>query len=261
LAAAVVAQVATAAVNLLHVMQPQLQSHITQLQAHAAPVNAEAIAAAHLFGQPLVRQAQIEAASSDVLRDWVLTGTIAQHDSRTGLAILGGHENQTRLVCVGEQVAPHYSLAEVFSDRVVLRHASEWITLRLKRSLDGLSQDAMAEQPQPRTAGSSTPPPATERPPNFILAAAAFQPGPSLDDDGNYRGFSLSSNEGHGNLAKYGLKDQDIITAVNGHTITSQLGGLKVLKEIKSGVPATVTLLRNGLPTQISVTIDDDGSL
>jgi len=42
---------------------------------------------------------------------------------------------------------------------------------------------------------------------------------------------------------------------------TSSLTAHKALKEMSKGLPIAVTIVRNGLPTQMSITLIDDGTL
>ena len=78
LGTAIVAQVATAAIDLVDLSRPQPQPSVaTVAPAQGPEVNPTAIAAAHLFGERPV-QVAVEAVASEVMRNWVLTGTIAR---------------------------------------------------------------------------------------------------------------------------------------------------------------------------------------
>ena len=220
---------------------------------------ATVIAEAHLFGTPPSRA--IAPSETDIPPTrWVLTGTLAARAPGAGKAILGS-DDKTHLVKAGEEVAPDYQLAEVFSDHVTLRHAGELMTVMIKRSVKGgaplgsLQPEALAHTPK------EVPPELAERPQNFILADALLQPAPWVDASGNYAGMTLVGKTNASTLKQYGFKDEDVITAVNGRPITSVLTAQKALKEMSKGVPTAVTIVRNGLPTQMSVTLVDDGIL
>jgi len=148
----------------------------------------------------------------------------AERHARCSCARLGegdpGQRRQDAPRQAGEEVAPDYQLAEVFSDHVTLRHAGELMS-RDDQTVGQGWRDL--RWPATRGAGphakGKSPPELVERPQNFILADALLQPAPWVDASGNYAGMTLVGKTNASTLKQYGFKDEDVITAVNGRPI------------------------------------------
>jgi type II secretion system protein C len=232
-------------------------------RAHRADSAAAAvIAAAHLFGEAPPAAANTPDAIDAAPANWVLTGTVAARNPKAGRAILGNLEPATHLYNVGDQVSPNYQLVEVFPDRVTLSHAGQMLTVKIKRSVQGsaspriLAASAAVDKP-----GKGIPPELAERPQNFLLADALLQPAPWIDASGKYAGLQLMGRINSKTLEQYGLQDQDVITAVNGRPINGFRLAQQALKDMSTGQPTAITLVRDGTPQQLSVTLLDDGTL
>ena len=244
-------------------MPPPVASR-TDTRAHRADSadSAAVIAAAHLFGEAPAAAANTPDAIDEAPANWVLTGTIAARNPKAGRAILGNEEPATHLYRVGDQVSPNYQLVEVFSDRVTLSHAGQMLTVKIKRSVQGsapsriLHAATAADKPE-----KEIPPGLAERPQNFVLADALLNPAPWIDASGKYAGLQLMGRMNTKTLKQYGLQDQDVITAVNGRPINGFRLAQQALKDMSTGQPAAITVVRNGIPQQLSVTLQDDGTL
>jgi len=55
------------------------------------------------------------------------------------------------------------------------------------------------------------------------------------------------------------LQRNDVITQINGRSITSASAAQQALQQLSSGSPVNVTVERDGAPIQLPVTISDDG--
>lgn len=220
------------------------------------------IMAAHLFGEPPSAVADTPDAIDEAPPNWVLTGTIAARNPKAGRAILGNQDPATHLYRVGDQVSASYQLVEVFPDRVTLSHAGQMLTVKIKRFVQGaapppvLHASTSVDKPE-----KGIPPELAERPQNFVLADALLQPDPWIDASGKYAGLQLMGRMNGKTLEQYGLQDQDVITAVNGRPINGFRLAQQALKEMSTGQPTAITVVRNGTPQQLSVTLLDDGTL
>jgi type II secretion system protein C len=223
---------------------------------------AVAIAAAHLFGEAPPAEASTPDAIDAAPANWVLTGTIAARNPKAGRAILGNLEPATHLYNVGDEVSPNYQLAEVFPDRVTLSHAGQMLIVKIKRSVQGSAS--------PRVLDASTaadkhekeiPPELAERPQNFVLAKELLRPAPWIDAQGKYAGLRLPGKMNSKTLKQYGLQNEDVITAVNGRPINGLRLAQQALKDMSTGQPTAITVVRDGTPQQLSVTLLDDGTL
>ena len=263
LSAAIVAQVASSGISIAqlsgsHPLPPAPRPRIHSNRSDSPQVAAR-IASAHLFGF-----SQLHAPGTEVTTaappDWVLTGTLASKKPNHGRAILSSKDVRSRLVAVGDEVAPAYQLAQVYRDYVVLKHEGELMTVRLKKTIPGtglqIGEESVAQQSMPAEAKKAP----VERPENFVLADALLQPDPWIDASGRYAGISLSGRTNSSTLKRYGFRDDDVITAVNGRQITNLISAQKALKDMSKGMPTSVTVVRNGAPEQVSVTLVDDGS-
>ena len=226
-----------------------------------SPRAAIRVAAAHLFGTAAPRKAASNATNVAPIR-WLLTGTLAARKPDSGFAILSANDDKTQLYKVGAQVAPDYELAQVFADRVTLRHGDELMTVSLRRLVDGAP--SLGSSPKPSAlalAEKEIPPELADRAPNFVLADALLKPDPWIDASGTYAGMSLSGKTNSSTLKQYGFMERDVITAVNGHPITNVITAQKALKEMSKGTATALTVVRDGVPQQMSVTLFDDGRL
>jgi type II secretory pathway component PulC len=222
-----------------------------------SPRAAARIADAHLFGvlaRPVVATSEAPAPPQ-----WVLNGTLAATSPGRGRAILSQSDAPARLFAVGDDVAPDYRLSQVYPDHVVLEHGTELITLRMKKAANAGSFQLAAESVAGQGAPDEGNPSPFDRPENFVLADALLKPAPWLDSSGHYSGMRLAGRINNSNLRRYGFMNEDVITAVNGKPITSAISAQKALRDMSKGT-ATVTVVRNGAPEQVSVTLVDDGT-
>jgi S1-C subfamily serine protease len=98
-----------------------------------------------------------------------------------------------------------------------------------------------------------------QQPPDVPMAMAVFKPEPARDSRGHYEGMRLEGSGDEASLAAYGLKRDDVITSVNGRAITSQALAMAALQEISSGTPALVTVRRDSVLQDISLTFQTTG--
>ncbi len=225
--------------------------------------SAALIARAHLFGE--VVTASTDEASSEIKSapsQWLLTGTLAGREPRRGFAILGSENAATHFFAVGDQVGTGIQLVQVFTDRVILKRSGTLMAVMMKHAVAGggtfVGDPQQVGMTDRQEKGSSA---EDERPPTSILADALLKPEAWVDPaSGNYGGMTLPGKANRANLNKYGFKDEDVITAVNGRKISSFGASQKALKDMSNGAPATVTVLRDGVPQQLSVTLVDDGN-
>jgi type II secretory pathway component PulC len=137
------------------------------------------------------------------------------------------------------------------------------LTVKIKRSVQGAASPpllhASTDVDKPE---KEIPPELAERhPQNFVLADALLQPAPWIDAHGKYAGLRLMGKMNGKTLKQYGLQDQDVITAVNGRPINGFRLAQQALKDMSTGQPTAITVVRDGTPQQLSVTLQDDGTL
>ncbi len=222
------------------------------------------IVAAHLFGvgRPPVDTSGADAPATSVAL--TLTGLISGDTPADGNAIVGPKGEATRLVRVGQEVAPGVTLQGVYTDHVVLNRAGSLESLALphgpsgvllaaaRTHIDGQSAPAEAdsgeegdgpnaEQLSKRieaaTAGLS----------QVLSAHGAFEG--AEDGGGAYRGVIVQPGGDTELFSQLGFHPGDMITHINGIALDDP----SMLSMLKSGGVVRVGVRRSSGAEEISV--------
>ncbi|MDE1886396.1 MAG: hypothetical protein KGH92_10890 [Xanthomonadaceae bacterium] len=264
-------------VRLAWLLVPQGDDAVASAPVAAAPaaIPVQSVGKWHLFGNPqmIAVMQQMRTAPATTLK-LTLRGTLAVPDPQDGIAMIEDEHGGERAYKVGEAVGADAKLAAVYTDHVVLDHAGVAETLNL---------------PQ---AGSSAPPAAAVAPGNSAAATAARassvppnyappQLGGNLDwnaaqsrlrvdpaqlakqvhvepvlENGKIAGARLS---GGGEVAKLmnqaGLKSTDLITAINGQSLSTVSNPQQFMDNLAGAGSVSVTVLRNGKPATLTVSL------
>jgi len=70
-------------------------------------------------------------------------------------------------------------------------------------------------------------------------------------------GFKMSQIDEDSIFAKSGLRDGDIVTAVNGQELNSVAGSISLLKSLKGANSLEVEIIRDGTPQSVTVTVQE----
>jgi general secretion pathway protein C len=234
----------------------------------------------HLFGSAAVVRAEVRNAPATQLR-LLLKGTVAEGDPLAGMAVIADESGVERAYRSGESVPGGATLQEIYPDRVILQHEGVSETLNLPdQGVAAASAPAAASGPPPRgLAGiSGAPAPAGGALPNNVL----FVPPPPTGQvdysklqqqfgvdpaslarqvtalpvmvNGKMTGVRLSGGP-EALMSKLGLKADDVVTAVNGIPLDSPARLPQLQDSLKSASQITATVLRDGKPTTLSVTV------
>ena len=220
----------------------------------AAALDAQSIAAAHLFGiATLDASTQNPADAPASTSNLVLAGTIATQDPKHGLAIISGN-GPAKVYSVGDAVGGA-SLYSVYLDRVVLDRNGSLETLKLPQML-------LSAQPAPQYAMSN---PAVARTLNNIrrmvqqnpgILSSVIRPVASYDSQaGKLRGFRIYPGRNRRAFATLGLKPGDLVTAINGTPLDDPQHGQQIFNTVASSSEAVVTVDRNGQTIQLTLNI------
>jgi general secretion pathway protein C len=216
------------------------------------------VLAAHLFGG--VAPAA-NAPLNPTPAQWVLSGIIQGSTPESGLAILGENAHSTRLRAVGEEAFNGFTLVQVLADRVTLEGRGQRFALRLPRTrlaLLGTPGGTAASDAAPAIAvakGIWHPRKGEIGVP--LPAQAMLRPQPHHDAEGNYQGLQVMNIDS--SISSQGLQRADVITAVDGHPITSPAAAQQALQQLSSGSAVMVTVERDGAPVQLPLTISEHG--
>lgn len=226
--------------------------------AAAQRVDLQAIVNAHLFGVPGVAapgETDPNAVATTQM-NLQLVGTIARTDPALGYAIIGEGSGSAKVYSVGKVVTGGTKLHSVYPDRVILDRGGKLEALLLPKRFKG---------------GGTAPP----------LPSPAFQPGPNVAEqlqamaqrnpeaitqvmrpqpvfaNGQQRGYRVYPGRDRQRFAKLGLMPGDLVTSINGTPLDDPSRGMEILQSMNSASQVTVTVERNGQPTQININTAD----
>lgn len=198
---------------------------------------------AHLFGASAAPQNSADAPQTTA--QLILAGVIADKDPTVGQAIIGENAASAKLYEVGASLPGGAKLHEVYGDRVIIERNGGLESLMLPRTAGG--SGAIIAAPTPQRA------PVRD---NSTLLAGLVRVQPSFSQ-GKLSGYHIFPGGKNGNAAftQLGLRAGDLITAVNGSNLDDPARALEVLQTLSSSSSATVTVLRNGQPQEVSLNL------
>src|SRR3984885_3984579 len=226
-----------------------------QVHRPSSGVNAQIVAAAHLFGTAVADPTTQDPANAPLSSaNLVLAGTIATQDPKRGIAIIndGG---PSKVYAVGENVNGA-TLYSVYLDHVILDRGGTLETLLLPRLLVGGTRGPMRVGPMiART---------TEAVDN-VRRLVQQDPGlldqvmrtvPSYDNAaGKLRGFRAYPGRNRTIFNKLGLKPGDLVTAINGQPLDDPQHSQEVFNTIQSSNTVTVSVERGGQKQHITLNV------
>lgn len=219
----------------------------------APPLDVARIVNAHLFGIAGAGPSETDPnAVAATQMNLVLVGTIAQTDPQQGYAIIGESAQSARVYAVGKTVAGGTKLHSVYPDRVILDRGGKLEALLLPRKFKG------GGAPPPAAVAAAAPEPmlgdrlrqlATENP-GAITEILRPQP---VFANGQQRGYRVYPGRNRAQFTRLGLMPGDLVTAINGAPLDDPARGMEILQSMNAAAEVTVTVERNGQPTQINI--------
>jgi general secretion pathway protein C len=240
-----------------------------------AAVPVQSVGKWHLFGNPqtIAVLQQMRNAPATTLK-LTLRGTLAMDDAHDGIAMIEDEHGGERAYKVGEVVGSNAKLAAVYADHVVLDHEGAAETLNLPRAEQHAPPMPAANQVNLATAAGAR---ASSIPPNYAppqlggnLDWSAAQSKLRIDpaqlakqvhvepvfENGRIAGARLS---GGGEVAKLmsqaGLKPTDLITAINGQSLSAVSNPQQFMDNLAGAGSLSVTVLRDGKPATLTVSL------
>jgi general secretion pathway protein C len=218
-------------------------------------VNAQAVAAAHLFGAFVADPTTQDPANAPLSSaNLVLAGTIATQNPKRGIAIIndGG---PSKVYAVGENVNGA-TLYSVYLDHVILDRGGTLETLLLPRLLAGSARGPV--RAAPALARTSE---AVENVRRMVqqdpgLLDQVMRTVPSYDNvAGKLRGFRAYPGRNRNIFNKLGLKPGDLVTAINGQPLDDPQHSQEVFNTIQSSTTVTVSVDRGGQKQDITLNV------
>jgi general secretion pathway protein C len=243
------------------------------------PVPAQSVAKWHLFGNTPVRAGSGPGSPATTLA-MILRGTLADHDPASGIAVISDGERGERAYRAGEEIASGVKLARVYADHVVLLHEGVEETLTLTRDQNltpgnivrppstnnartARSGAAAAASSAAATSASSAQ--TTQAPADWQQTVDRLRQNPDelakrvqivpVLDGGRLTGVRVSAGADIALLTQMGLRAGDIVTAVNGAPVDSIARGQQIVDSLRNAASARVTVLRDGKPTDITISL------
>jgi general secretion pathway protein C len=188
----------------------------------------------------------------------VLVGTIAESDPAKGWAIIGTSATDAKVYAVGKTVSGGTKLHEVYPDRVILDRGGRLEALMLPRKFQG---GGIVGNGQPPTAppgmGAGTAPTLGAQVREMAggdggTITEILRPQPVFAD-GHQRGYRVYPGQNRAQFSKLGLMPGDLVTAINGTPLDDPTRGVEILQTMDTATEVTVTIERNGQPTQITI--------
>ncbi len=239
----------------LHVIfQKQIPLQPLTIPKRDPAFDANLVAQAHLFGEPVVVAPPVDPANApETQLALSLSGVIASKDPNKGYAILGAADKPAHLYRIGASLQDVVGgrLHQVFVDRVVLELDGRLQTLRLPHGglpvgiTPGQTAVAATSQAQGSTAGP-------DQGLGVITPAEGVFGNLNVEQhnvDGQAAGLLMHPAKRF--QREYGLKDSDVLTAVNGVEIT---GTDDLASTLKTGAKSlSLTVLRDGIPHTVKL--------
>ncbi len=214
-------------------------------------VDLQAITNAHLFGvagaNPGSTDPQAVAATQMNL---VLAGTIAESDPEKGYAIIGESAANAKVYAVGKTVTGGTTLHAVYPDRVILDRGGRLEALMLPRKFQGGGPSGSAPPPSPGAMLGTRLSEIASANPGAITEILRPQP---VFANGQQRGYRVYPGRDRQQFSRLGLMPGDLVTEINGTPLDDPARGVDILQLMNSASELTVTVERNGQPTQISI--------
>jgi len=181
----------------------------------------------------------------------VLVGTIAEADPQKGYAIVGDSPATARVYSVGKTITGGTKLHSVYPDRVILDRGGKLEALLLPKKFTGGGMSASRPPPPPPDAnlGQRLQDLAAQNP---AAITEIIRPQPVFAN-GQQRGYRVYPGRNRQQFARIGLMPGDLVTAINGTPLDDPARGMEILQSMNSATEVTVTIERNGQPTQISI--------
>ncbi|MEN8803321.1 MAG: type II secretion system protein GspC [Thiogranum sp.] len=226
-------------------------------------ITEQQIAGWHLFGVA----GEEKAAATKVIEapetrlKLTLRGVFASEDSAGGRAIVGDPKGKEENYAVGDPLPGGAKLSEIYPDRIILERNGRFETLRLPKDRTNPQPGDTGSRSATRAGSVGTPGKVAafqkyrneikRNPSSFMnyVQAAPHREG------GKFVGFKLKPGKQADAFEQLGLQSGDVVTAINGVQIDSPSTGMKAMRALGEGDSVSVTLLRGGQETSLSLSL------
>lgn len=222
------------------------------------PLNADALAAAHLFGQLQTSASTASLANApDTQLNFTLLGILAGSTEAESLALIAKDNADEAPYSIGDDVSQGVSLQAIFPDRVILARNGRLETLRLDK--DAPSNAAVFTAAPSGEVQEGTPAAAQmlaqikEQVLTDPSKAANFIRVQPISSDGSMKGYRVYPGPERGAFNAAGLKPGDVVTAINGTPLNDPGQALQLLQSLAQSSALSLTIDRNGVSQSVNV--------
>lgn len=211
------------------------------------------VPALHVFGEADVKPvASNEPISAPETRlRLVLHGVFASSNPKVSMAIIAAKDGKDNSYFIGDALPGNATtLHEVYADRVILKRLGKLETLRLKEpaskaEIGRSNKSGQSSSRSSRMPGSSKLKNMQElykTDPQKVFSQLRITP---VSQDGKINGYRFSHND-RALMREMGLTSRDVITAVNGVSVSDSGKLFAMMKDIETLQEVNLTILRNG---------------
>ncbi len=224
----------------------------------------ETVAKLHLFGEAgaAAQVKQIEQKAPETRLNLTLHGVFVEEDPQQGAAIIGTSGSTQKYYKVGATIMNGVTLQGVFNDRVVLLRNGQSEVLRFPKVPTVGSSSVLSERSQaPSTQASSSAANTSlsdyrevfQSEPLKIFEHVRFIPVRSREGLKGYRVLPQKNRELYNKL---GIRPSDLVTAVNGVSLSNDQEAMKLIDMLKDASSVQVDIVRNGQPQSLTFTLN-----
>lgn len=250
------------------------------------PVNIARVQGWHLFGEinaqdDLTQREPIEkpaASAREGLEDNAratrlplkLRGVVASTDDGLGHAVIE-HKSKQDIYAVGDElpVSGQVSLAKVMPRQVVLDNRGTYELLELFDDAGLNGQLVLQPPPEPTPIEEGEGEPVADastlargyrdrlyQNPQALAEVVAIS---AVRENGELQGYRVMPGKEREQFAVLGFRPGDLVTSINGMSLTDPANTLRLYQTIRSASEAVFELQRNGQPMSISVSLEEGG--
>ena len=237
-------------------------SQVVSDRSRPAAADAQAIAAAHLFGEagaddvPTVVPDVAEENLEDTrLSNLELKGTIASPEATMSAAIISDGSNEEKVYLIGDPIASGAKLHAVYTDRVVLNENGRLTNLRLPEEYRETTTAPVRRATTRRTAAAQTESIQSVVSQNVARLADVIRPTPYFVN-GQQQGYRVYPGRDRRQFAALGLRPGDLIKDIDGQSLTDPTQAMEIFQSLGTASQVSVTVERNGQPEVIVLKTD-----
>lgn len=192
----------------------------------------------------------------------VASGTDEENNA---IAIILTPDNRSSKYGIGDTIIEGVTLQKVFQDRVLLNRRGESETLFMESSSSALAvlsrsgEEGLIEGKKPKPGANVTP--------NNLGASAskgAITPNlintlkfEAVFDQGDLQGYRLNTSANPSGFAAAGLQQNDVITGINGQSVTES-DVQTLLSQLSKPGKFNVTIIRNGSAQRLDLSLSEE---